>query len=124
MLPALAADLLVALHFGFILFVVFGGLLVLRWRWVVWLHLPAAVWGALIELVGWVCPLTPLENHFRRLAGEVGYAHGFIEQYIAPLVYPLGLTPHIQTALGVGVIAVNVIVYTWVVRRLRRRAGD
>lgn len=118
---ALAADLLVALHFAFILFVIFGGLLVLRWRWMVWLHLPAAIWGALIEFMGWICPLTPLENRLREMAGEAGYAHGFIEEYIAPIVYPLGLTPHIQIWLGVGVIAINVIVYAVVMRRAKTR---
>lgn len=117
MLPSLAADLLVALHFAFILFVMFGGLLVLRWRWVAWLHLPAAVWGALIEFMGWVCPLTPLENRLRQMAGESGYTHGFIEEYIAPIVYPLGLTPHIQIWLGLGVIVTNLIVYALVIRR-------
>lgn len=121
MLPSLAADLLVALHFAFILFVIFGGLLVLRWRRVAWLHLPAAIWGALIEFMGWICPLTPLENRLREMAGEAGYAHGFIEEYIAPIVYPLGLTPHIQIWLGAGVIVVNLIVYTVVMRRAKTR---
>lgn len=111
MLISLAADLLVALHLVFILFVVFGGLLVLRWRWVAWLHLPAVVWGALIEFNHWVCPLTPLENRLREWAGEVGYTHSFIEEYIAPIVYPIGLTPHIQIYLGVGVIAINLVIY-------------
>lgn len=121
MLPALAADLLVALHFAFILFVIFGGLLVLRWRWLAWLHLPAAVWGALIEFMGWICPLTPLENRFRQMAGETGYSQGFIEEYIAPIVYPLGLTPHIQIWLGVGVIVINLVVYAVVLSKANRR---
>lgn len=121
MLPALAAELLVALHFAFILFVIFGGLSVLRWRWMIWLHLPAAIWGSLIEFMGWICPLTPLENTLREMAGETGYAHGFIEEYIAPIVYPLGLTPHVQIWLGAGVIAINVIVYAVVIRRARIR---
>lgn len=120
MLPSITADLLVALHFGFILFVVFGGLLVARWRWIAWLHLPAAVWGAVIELVGGVCPLTPLENHLRRLAGEAGYTHGFIDEYIAPLVYPRGLTPHIQLTLGIAVVIVNLLIYAWILRKRRR----
>ncbi len=115
----LFADLLVALHFAFIVFVIFGGLLVLRWRRMVWLHLPAVLWGALIEFVGWVCPLTPLENRLRAAAGEAGYAHGFIEHYVAPVVYPAGLTPHVQLYLGVGVIVVNLLVYAYVLHRPR-----
>ena len=118
MLISVAADLLVALHFAFILFVMFGGLLVLRWRWIVWLHLPAVIWGALIEFRSGVCPLTPLENHLRELAGEAGYTHSFIEEYIAPIVYPMGLTPHIQIYLGVGVIVINLIIYALVIRRV------
>ncbi len=87
------ADVLVVLHFAFIVFVVLGGLLVWRWRRVAWLHVPAALWGAAIEFVSGVCPLTPLENQWRVQAGESGYPHSFIEQYLAPLIYPAGLTP-------------------------------
>lgn len=117
----MAADLLVALHFAFILFVVLGGMLVLRWPWLAWLHLPAAVWGALIELVGWTCPLTPLENRLRRMAGEGGYTGGFIENYVAPIVYPPGLTPTLQLGLGLAVILINLSVYVVVLRRVGRR---
>ena len=113
------ADFLVILHLAFIVFVIFGGLLALRWRRVAWLHLPAALWGALIEFLGWVCPLTPLENRLRAAAGEAGYARGFIEHYVAPLIYPAGLTPHVQVYLGAGVIVVNLAVYAWVLRRAR-----
>lgn len=119
MLPALAADLLVAVHLAFILFVILGGLLVLRWRWIAWLHLPAAAWGAAIEFFGWICPLTPLENRLRAAAGQVGYTHGFIEEYLEPIVYPAGLTADIQIWLGVGVIAINGLIYAWVLRRCR-----
>ncbi len=118
MLISIAADLLVALHLIFILFVILGGLLVLRWRWVVWLHLPAVVWGVLIEFRSWVCPLTPLENHLRELAGEAGYVHSFIEQYIAPVIYPIGLTPAIQIYLGMSVIVINLVIYALVIRRV------
>jgi len=118
MLISFVADLLVALHLVFILFVILGGLLVLRWRWVAWLHVPAVAWGALIEFRSWVCPLTPLENHLRELAGEAGYTHGFIEQYIAPIVYPMGLTSHIQIYLGAGVIVINLVIYALVIRRV------
>jgi hypothetical protein len=105
------ADLVVALHFGFVLFVVLGGLLVLRWRWVGLVHLPAAVWGAWIEFSGRICPLTPLENEYRRLGGEGGYSGGFIEHYILPVLYPHALTRNIQVALGVVVVALNVGLY-------------
>jgi hypothetical protein len=113
----LLADLVVALHGVFVLFVVFGGLLALRhMRWA-WVHIPAAIWGAFIEFAGWICPLTPLENHFRRLAGERGYPEGFIEHYVYPLMYPAGLTRPTQFVLGSLVIAINLIVYAVVVRR-------
>ena len=105
------ADLVVALHFGFVLFVVLGGLLVLRWRWVGLVHLPAAVWGAWMEFSGRICPLTPLENEYRRLGGEAGYTGGFIEHYILPVLYPHALTRNIQVALGVVVVALNLGLY-------------
>ena len=117
------ATLLVLIHFAFILFVMFGGLFALRWPKVVWLHLPLAAWGAYVEFSGRVCPLTPLENHFRRLAGEQGYAGGFIDQYLVRLIYPPGLTREMQIALGAGAILLNVAVYAWVVRRRRRTSA-
>lgn len=113
----LFADALLVLHGLFILFVVAGGLLVLRWPKIAWAHLPAACWGAAIEFGGWVCPLTPLENHFRRLAGEQGYAGGFIQHYLLPAIYPDELTRAIQIGLGVLVILVNVAIYAWCWRR-------
>ncbi len=116
------ADLAVLLHFGFVLFVVFGGLLLLRWRWIVWLHLPAALWGALIEFGGWICPLTHLENRWRRAAGEQGYDAGFVEHYVLPVLYPEGLTRNVQIVLGLLVIAINVAVYALVLARRRKRA--
>jgi hypothetical protein len=121
MLARFAADLLLVLHLGFILFVVAGGLLVLRWPWLGLVHLPAAVWGALIELAGWVCPLTPLEQSLRQSGGEAGYAGGFTQHYLLPLIYPTGLTREIQFALGAFVIVVNVAVYAWLLRRLIHR---
>jgi hypothetical protein len=114
------ADIVVGFHVGFVLFVVLGGLLVLRWPRVAWLHLPAAVWGALIEFAGWVCPLTPLENRLRRASGASGYAGGFVEHYLLPVLYPAGLTRGVQYVLGAGVLAVNAAVYWWVIRRFRR----
>ncbi|HYJ79843.1 MAG TPA: DUF2784 domain-containing protein, partial [Longimicrobiaceae bacterium] len=105
------ADAVVVLHFGFVLFVVLGGVLVLRRPWLAWAHLPAAVWGALIEFAGWVCPLTPLENHLRALGREPGYTGGFVEHYITAVLYPSGLTRGMQVAIGLFVLAVNAFVY-------------
>ncbi len=105
------ADMMVFLHAAFVLFVLFGGLAVLRWRRLAWLHLPAAVWGVFIELVGWICPLTYLENHLRRLGGEAGYGGTFIEQYIEPILYPLGLTRHTQLLFGLSVLLLNLAIY-------------
>ena len=104
-------DGVVALHLAFIAFVVLGGLLALRWPRAPWLHLPAAAWGALIEFSGGVCPLTPLENSLRRSAGESGYAGGFVEHTLLPILYPSGLTPDIQLVLGALVVVVNLGVY-------------
>ena len=120
----LAADSVVLLHFAFILFVVLGGLVVLRWPRFMWLHMPAAAWGAFIELTGWVCPLTPLENRLRIAAGETGYSGGFIEEYLIPVVYPDGLTCWVQISLGVGVIAINLVFYGLLVARRHRANMD
>ena len=111
------AEVVVVLHFCFVLFVLFGGALALRWPKVVWVHFPAAAWGALISFAGWVCPLTPLEKWLRRQGGAAGYEGGFVEHYILPVLYPRGLTPGIQIALGVIVILLNVFIYRRVYRR-------
>jgi cobalamin synthase len=115
------ADLVVGVHALFVTFVVLGGILALRWPWVPLLHLPAAVWGALIEFQGWICPLTPLEKSLRAAAGEAGYQGGFIEHYLLPALYPAGLTRSVQLVLGTAVIVVNVLVYAYLLRRVRRR---
>lgn len=115
------ADVVVGLHFIFVLFVVLGGLLVLRWPRVAYLHIPAAVWGAAIELAGWVCPLTPLENWLRRQAGSAGYSGGFIEHYILPILYPSALSRDIQLLLGFLVIAANLGVYAYALRKRTAR---
>ena len=120
----LAADLVVLLHFAFILFVVLGGLVVFRWPKFMWLHIPAAAWGAFIELTGRVCPLTPLENRLRIAAGETGYSGGFIEEYLIPVVYPDGLTRLVQISLGVSVVAINLIFYGLLVARRPRANLD
>lgn len=113
----LLADALLLLHLAFIVFVVAGGLLVAWKKQLVWLHLPAVIWGALIEFMGGICPLTPLENHFRRLSGEAGYAGGFIEYYLWPLIYPEALTAAAQYVMGSLVVAANALIYFWLWRR-------
>jgi hypothetical protein len=121
------ADLILALHLGFVLFVVLGGLLVLKWPRAAWLHVPAAIWGVLIEYTGWICPLTPLENSFRARGGEAGYSGGFIEHYIQPALYPAGLTRSTQVVLGSLVLILNLTAYVIVISRMRRHklpAGD
>ena len=105
------------------IFVVLGGLLVLRRRWVMWLHLPAAAWGALIEFAGCICPLTPLEKWLRREGGLGGYQGGFVEHYILPLLYPSALTRTVQLVLGAGVIVVNLLIYWRVWKRGRMSHG-
>lgn len=117
---SLLADTVVLVHGLFVLFVVLGGVAVLRWRRLAWLHLPAAVWGAFIELSGGVCPLTHLEVWLRRRAGEQGYEGGFIDHYILPLIYPVGLTREGQIALGLLVITLNLAVYGFILLRRRR----
>lgn len=116
----IAADGVVVLHFAFVLFVLLGGLLVLRFRRLAWLHLPAALWAALIEFEGWTCPLTPLEDLLRQSAGGEGYSGGFIEHYLLPLIYPAGLTREVQLAFGFCVLGANLLVYGFLMVRLRR----
>jgi len=124
MMYRILADLVVGLHFVFVLFVVGGGLLVLRWPKVAFVHLPAAVWGAAIEFAGWICPLTPLENSLRRQAGEGGYSTGFIEHYLLPILYPSALTRDIQVLLGAAVIGVNLTIYLYVLRRSQAKKSQ
>jgi hypothetical protein len=119
-IASFAADLVLIAHLAFVAFVAAGGLLVLRWPWLAWLHVPVAIWGAAVELGGWICPLTPLENRLRAAGGEAGYAGGFIEHYLVPIVYPSGLTRGHQLALGAAVVVVNLAVYGVVLRRWSR----
>lgn len=118
MMAGLAADAVLLLHLLFILFVVLGGLGVLCRRRLAWLHLPAAAWGAVVELYHLQCPLTPLENSLRRAAGEAGYGGGFIEHYLLPIIYPAGLTPEHQLWLGGAVLAINGAIYGLVLWRV------
>lgn len=118
---ALLADVVVAVHLLFVVFVIAGGFLLVRWPRLAWLHLPAATWGALIEFTGGICPLTPLENHLRALGGEDGYSGGFVERYLLPVLYPDALTLPVQWVLGGLVIAVNGVAYALAYRAWRRR---
>jgi len=110
----LLADGVVLIHLAFVLFAVLGALLIIRWRKVLWLHLPAAVWAAWIEFSGKICPLTPLENWLRMRGGGSGYAGDFVGHYLMPILYPSGLTPKVQFVLGGVVIGVNLIIYGYV----------
>jgi hypothetical protein len=110
------ADLVVLAHAAFVLFVVFGGLLIVRWHNLVWIHLPAVIWAAIVELFGRVCPLTPLENWLRQKGGERGYGSDFVARYILPTLYPEELTREVQIALGVFVILINLVIYSWILR--------
>ena len=123
MLLRLAADAVLVFHLAFIVFALLGGLLAIRWRWLVWLHLPAAGWGFFVEVTGRTCPLTPLENMLREQAGSSGFSGGFVAHYLVPLIYPAGLTPDIQWLLAGVVVTVNLAVYgALLVRRRTARA--
>lgn len=111
------ADATLVLHFAFIVFVVAGGFLALRWPRIAWIHIPCAIWGAYVEFAGRVCPLTPLENRFREMAGGRVYEGGFIERYLAAVMYPSGLDRSHQLVLGTGVIVVNLAAYALLLRR-------
>jgi hypothetical protein len=121
MMYQLLADLVLIVHLAFVVFVLCGGLLVLRWQWMAWLHLPAAVWGAVVEFSGWICPLTPLENWLRTQGGEVGYEQDFIARYLLPILYPGGLTRNLQLLLGTVVVVLNAAIYWWLWQRVRSR---
>ena len=118
------ADLTVVAHGGFVAFVILGGFLAIRWRRLAWLHVPAAIWGVLIEVAGWICPLTPLENALRQRAGDAGYSGGFVEHYLVRALYPAGLTAGVRWTLAGFALAVNVLAYFLVVSRRARRDGN
>jgi hypothetical protein len=121
MFYSLMADAVVVFHLLFIVFVLSGALLVLRWRGWIWLHLPAVAWGMAVEFLHMYCPLTPLENALRLKAGSAGYEGDFLGHYLIPLIYPAGLTPQIQIALGAVVLVVNISAYLIVLLRWRRQ---
>jgi hypothetical protein len=120
---AVLADVVLVAHFAFVLFVALGGLLVLRWPRAAWVHVPAALWGVAIEFAGSVCPLTPLENRLRELAGQSTYEGDFIARYLMPLIYPEGLNREAQIALGLAALVFNAAIYVLVWRRRRARLG-
>lgn len=122
-LASLAAQFVVALHAAFVAFALFGGLLVLKSRRIWPLHVAALVWGATVEFTGWICPLTPLENRLHALAAEQGYAEGFVEHYVVPLLYPGDLTRTVQLCLGTALVAVNAVIYGTLYVRWRRTAA-
>ena len=120
MVYRLLADFVLLLHLAFIIFVIFGGLLALKnVKWA-WIHVPAAVWGGLVEFAGWICPLTPLENWLSLRAGAGTYQERFIAHYLLPLIYPTGLTRNVQIILGAGVVLISVIVYSLVLHKNAR----
>ena len=113
----LLADLIVLGHVAFVVFAVLGGFLALRWHRLVWIHLPAVIWAVIVEVFGWVCPLTPLENWLRRRGGQAGYPSDFIAHYILPVLYPEELSREVQICLGALVLLINLWFYTWIFRR-------
>jgi hypothetical protein len=119
-MDAVLANTVLVLHFLFVVFVVLGGLLALRWPRVAWVHVPAALWGVAIEFGGWICPLTPFENQLRARAGQSTYEGDFVARYLMPVIYPDGLTREVQVVLGCMALALNLLVYAIVLRRWRR----
>lgn len=111
------ADLIVLAHFAFVLFVLCGALLLLKWPRLMWLHLPCVLWGMLVEFNGWLCPLTPLENHFRELAGLELYSGDFVMEYVMPVLYPQELTRDLQIVFGSIVLLVNLSIYGYIWKR-------
>jgi hypothetical protein len=122
MIYRVLADVVMVVHFTFLAFVTLGAALVFWKRWIALLHVPAFLWGALISLAGWICPLTPLENHLLHLGGARGYDTGFIDHYIAPILYPAGLTRSRQIVMGVAVLVLNGALYAWILVREKGRA--
>jgi hypothetical protein len=120
MIYAMLADAVVVVHAAFVLFAVFGGFLVLRWRRLAWLHIPAVLWAALVEIAGWFCPLTPLENLLRHRAGKSTYQSDFIDHYIMPALYPDALAHESQMILGLSVLFINLSIYAWIWHRSKK----
>lgn len=121
---ALAASLIVAAHLAFVVFATLGGLVVVRWPRIAWIHVPAAAWAVYVELSGQICPLTPLENRLRLQAGLDDYSGDFVARYVFPVLYPAGLTRDAQILIGIALAGVNIAAYLWAVRARRPRAGQ
>jgi len=113
----LLSDLVLIIHLGFILFVLLGGFLALRWRWLMWLHIPSVMWAVWVEVMAWICPLTHLENALRQRAQQPSYDTSFVEQYLLPIIYPAQLTPQIQFILALVVIVINLIAYGLMIKK-------
>lgn len=113
----IGANIVLIIHLGFVIYVVCGGLLILKWKWSAFLHLPAVLWGALLQFNSWICPLTPLEQWLRIAGGQKGYSGGFIEHYLLSILYPAGLTHDTQILLGTFVVIVNGTVYLFCIYR-------
>lgn len=119
------ADAVVLIHILFVVYAIAGGLLVLKWKFTIFLHIPVLLWGTMVEAAGWICPLTPLENRLRIEAGQAGYSGGFVENYLLPVLYPDGLTRSDQVVLALSLVTVNVVIYTLVTRKLtQKRTGS
>lgn len=113
MLYRIAADAVLLFHLTFIAFVLLGAVFVVRWRWLIFAHLPAAAWGFFVELTGRICPLTYVENFLRVKAGQSGYAGDFVEHYFLAMIYPVALSRNIQLVLACVVVIVNLVIYGW-----------
>ena len=124
MLYRLLADAMLLFHLLFILFALFGGLFILWRKWAVFVHVPAAIWATFVGFTGWICPLTPLEKSFRETSGDMGYAGGFIEHYIIPIIYPAALDMDMHQVLGYIALTINLAVYALVIYRYSRRSGN
>ena len=114
-------DIVVLIHLTFVFFAVLGAVLIIWWRWIIWLHLPAFLWAIWIEFTGGICPLTPLENWVRIQAGQGGYEGDFVATYLLPVLYPAGLTCNVQFMLGMMVIVINVAIYGSIVYKRSRK---
>lgn len=123
MLDRRLADLVLVVHLAFVAFVILGGLTALRWPRLAWIHIPVALYGAAVEFLGFICPLTPLEVWLRQRGGEAGYSGGFVEHYVTAALYPAGLTRQLQFELGTIVLVINAVIYAFWWRRRRRNSS-
>lgn len=124
MLYRYLADSIVVAHLLFVVYAIFGGLLVLKWKYSVFLHIPALLWATVVEANGWICPLTPLENRLRLAAGEGGYAGGFVDNYVLPVLYPENLSRPDQVVLAILLVTINIIIYALVGLSIRKRRAS